>query len=339
MKVTMADVAKKLGVSISTVSLALHNSPKVPKVTRDKVLAAVEELGYQTNPYVSALMAARRNGKDPNQMPVVALITATQKEGDRKNLYHLQRFIEGFTGTAQSLGIRPEFFWIGEEGMTARRLNDILINRGICGAALMTQGVWGEKLEHVWQDVATVSYGARQLEAETDWVSADYYGNMEKTLGILLEQNLERIGFAMDIPFPYQQDNRWLAAYLMKQQQGRIQQIDPWLEPAPTFESFATWFKAVKPEAIICVDPSTVVDWLQRLDVKVPEDIGVVAIGMAEAGGKVSGIVENTRTSGKLAMEMLIERIHRGEFGNYSEPHYVKVSGRWNPGKTLRYLS
>lgn len=339
MNVTMDDIARKIGVSNATVSLALSNSPKVAKATRDKVLAAAEELGYHTNPYLSALMAARRHGKNPTQTPVIALITPTREEDDWKERYHLQRFIEGCTVTAQNLGTRPELFWIGEEAMSARRMNEILCNRGIHGAVLMTHGVWGDKLDHPWDGIATVTYGVRQLTPDTDWVAADFYGNMEKVLGILREQNLDRIGFVMDKPFPYKHDNRWEAAYLMAQQRRRIKRIKPWLDPDPTFESFSKWFKTAQPEAIICIRPPKVIEWLQRLGLKVPDDIGVVAIGTAETDGEISGIVEYTRTCGKLAVEMLMERIHNGEFGNYSQPHHVTVSGHWNRGKTLRYLT
>lgn len=340
MNVTMEDVAKKLGVSNATVSLALNNSPKVAEATRKRVLEAATEMGYHTNPYVSALMAARRHGKDPGQTPVVALITPTRNKDDWKKRYHLQRFIDGCNVTAQNLGIRTELFWIGDEAMTARRMNEILYNRGIRGAVLMSHGVFGEKLDHSWNEVATVTYGVRQLTPDTDWIAADFYGNMEKTLGIMREQHLDRIGFVMDKPFPYSHHNRWLAAYLMDQElqyHKGLSRLTPWLDEEPGFEGFSAWFEQAKPQAIICVRAPTVIGFLEQMGLRVPEDVGVVAIGTAEKDGDISGIVENARACGKLAIEMLLDRIHRGEFGNYSEPHHVMVNGQWNRGRTLRY--
>ena len=339
MKVTMSDVAKKMGVSTATVSLALNNSPKVAPATREKILAMAESMGYHPNPYVSALMAARRHGKDPSQTPVIALITATGEKDEWKERYHLSRFIEGCSATMQSLGIRPEIFWIGDEKLTARRMNEILINRGIHSAVLMTHGMWGGKLDHPWDNVATIAYGVRQLVLDTDWVAADFYGNMEKALSILSDHNIRRIGFVMDRPFPYKHHNRWLSAYLMEQHSNRIERIKPWLDEEPAFDGFEKWFKTARPEAIICVHAPTVVERLQRMGLNVPKDVGVAAIGTAETGGDISGIVENTRTAGKLAIEMLLERIHRGEFGNYAETHHVTLSGQWNQGKTIRYSS
>ena len=220
--------------------------------------------------------------------------------------------------------------------MSADRMNEILYNRGICGAVLMTHGIWGERLDHAWKDLATVTYGARSLVPDTDWVAADFYGNMETTLRTLRGQGFRRIGFTMDKPFPYQHHNRWLSAYLMEQKLGNMLTLEPWLDQEPAFEGFSEWLKREAPEVIICVRPLGIIEWLGRLGLQVPRDIGVVAIGTAEKDGEISGIVENTRTSGKLAMEMLIDRIHRGNLGVYPDPLHIVVAGQWNQGRTLR---
>src|SRR4051794_36894632 len=46
---TMADVVQRAGVSRATASLVLRDSPLVACPTRDRVQAAVEELGYVYN--------------------------------------------------------------------------------------------------------------------------------------------------------------------------------------------------------------------------------------------------------------------------------------------------
>lgn len=43
------DIAKKLGISATTVSLVLNNKPGVGKKTRERVLNEIETLGYETN--------------------------------------------------------------------------------------------------------------------------------------------------------------------------------------------------------------------------------------------------------------------------------------------------
>jgi LacI family transcriptional regulator len=59
--VTMAEVARHSGVSRTTVSFVLSNRPSanIPRETRDRILAAVAELGYRPNAGARALATQR----------------------------------------------------------------------------------------------------------------------------------------------------------------------------------------------------------------------------------------------------------------------------------------
>ena len=56
----MRDVATKARVSVSTVSLALRDSPRVVPETKRRVQQAAGVAGYQPNPLVRSVMAAVR---------------------------------------------------------------------------------------------------------------------------------------------------------------------------------------------------------------------------------------------------------------------------------------
>lgn len=55
------DVANRAGVSISTVSRVLNDSPRVTDATRRSVKRAIVELGYRPNPSARALRSSRTN--------------------------------------------------------------------------------------------------------------------------------------------------------------------------------------------------------------------------------------------------------------------------------------
>lgn len=54
-RVTLTDVARAAGVSKSTVSLVLNDSPLIKKETQQKVQQAIEQLGYVYNRFAANL--------------------------------------------------------------------------------------------------------------------------------------------------------------------------------------------------------------------------------------------------------------------------------------------
>jgi LacI family transcriptional regulator len=55
MSPTIYDVARHAGVGVGTVSRVLNDSPRVSEATRQKVLAAIEELDYHPSPIAQRL--------------------------------------------------------------------------------------------------------------------------------------------------------------------------------------------------------------------------------------------------------------------------------------------
>ena len=60
-EVTIKDIAEYTGVSYATVSRTLNHLSGVSPVTRDKVLAAAEELGYRPNILARSLKTNKTN--------------------------------------------------------------------------------------------------------------------------------------------------------------------------------------------------------------------------------------------------------------------------------------
>ena len=57
--VTMQDVAERLDVSKQTVSAVINNKPGIPEATRERVLAAIEQLGYRPDYTARSLRTGR----------------------------------------------------------------------------------------------------------------------------------------------------------------------------------------------------------------------------------------------------------------------------------------
>lgn len=59
--ITIKDVARRAGVAVSTVSRTLNGLDRVSKNTRDRVMAAAHELGYQRNNLAVSMITRRTN--------------------------------------------------------------------------------------------------------------------------------------------------------------------------------------------------------------------------------------------------------------------------------------
>ena len=64
---TMADVARHAGVSVKTVSNVLSGYPHVRDTTRDRVLVAVDELGYEINVTAKIFRCGRSGRSSPSR--------------------------------------------------------------------------------------------------------------------------------------------------------------------------------------------------------------------------------------------------------------------------------
>ena len=61
MSITIKDIAKHVGVSYSTVSKALNDSPLVKEATKSKILKKAKELGYEPN-YAAQVIVSKSSG-------------------------------------------------------------------------------------------------------------------------------------------------------------------------------------------------------------------------------------------------------------------------------------
>ncbi|WP_420367122.1 LacI family DNA-binding transcriptional regulator [Curtobacterium sp. L1-20] len=72
-RVTLADVSRRAGVSRSTASLVVNDSPTIPKSTKDRVRAAMSELGYVYNRQAAQL-------RNQRSMTVGLLVTEVRNQ-------------------------------------------------------------------------------------------------------------------------------------------------------------------------------------------------------------------------------------------------------------------
>lgn len=153
--ITLSDIAKVLGVSKSTVSLAINNDPRVAEKTRRKVINKIDELGYVYNRSAAGLTTGRTNtiGIAVHDLPnpyfaeVCSAIESVLGSNDRlsflcntgESIERQKKFIEGLIehgadGLILCPAINTDFDSL--KLIFDRRLPTVLIVRDIEGAPL-----------------------------------------------------------------------------------------------------------------------------------------------------------------------------------------------------------
>lgn len=119
---TLSDVARKAGVSTATVSRCLNDPQRVVEATRERVLSAVEALGYTPN-FAARVMAAKRS------FTIGAIIPTMENAIFARGLQAFQEEIHtrGYTLLVSSSAYKPEVEKEQIRNLVARGADGLLL--------------------------------------------------------------------------------------------------------------------------------------------------------------------------------------------------------------------
>jgi len=131
---------------------------------------------------------------------------------------------------------------------------------------------------------------------------------------------------------------RWEAGFLVAAEMlSGLERVPPlylenWDRPAPLL----AWLRRERPDVIITPAAPAVLGPLKRAGLRVPADIGLALLACPRLGDPVSGVYQNGRLVGALAVDTLISLAERHEYGLPAQATTLMVEGRWYEGRTLR---
>jgi LacI family transcriptional regulator len=335
-KATLQDVADRAGVHRSTVALALRDHPRISEPVRRRVQALAARLGYRVNPLVSALMQSRRTGRKVRHLTLAYVTNYPTRYGWKPEFHDRPDFFPGAVERAKDFGYRLEHFWLAEPGMTPARFCDILTVRGIHGLIIGRLPPGQSALELVWERFSCVAVGMTLRTPLLHHVAENHFETAWLAMQQCLERGYRRVGFvfsdANDSP---RVGDRWLSAYAGQQLKFPPDDRLPPCPAVPADEAgFATWFRRLRPDALLVSHAAPVLAWLRRLGRQVPRDVGLVELDH-RIELDCAGVHYDPAKVGALAVEMLIGLMHRNETGLPEAQHEILLSGVWHEGRTL----
>jgi LacI family transcriptional regulator len=339
-RITMKDVARKSGVHVSTVSLALRNSPELPVETREKIQAVAREMGYHADPMLSALLAYRSGSAPPRYQATVAMIYDFESaaELDQAGVSY-RNFFMGAAAKGEELGYKVQRFYFdgpNREG-EGRRLGRILGASGIRGVILCAFRPRTGSFQLDWDQFSVVQIESQHLALAVPTVSTDQVAMAREAVRRLWQQGYRRIGIAVGREEEIYLDHAFTVGFF-----GEAG-LHPELKPArpllltngQTWEEVGRelrrWIRRHRLEAVISNWTNTL-NALHATGGSAAADPVVVELAAEPEPGLFGGMVQRDTVVGERAMEQLAMLLKTNQTGCVEKPNRILIPGRWIDG-------
>ena len=334
---TMREIARRAGVSHTTVSLALRNNPEIPAATRERIQNLADSMGYRSNMLVSALMTQVRLRQPRTTAEVIGFLTAGPASDDWKNHSASVGAYEGASIRARQLGMRLETFWLGPDGEKARETCRLLNVRAIWGnfIAPFPVPVYDHELD--WDKLTCIAFGYAYPQHRLHRVIHHHFRDSFTAFDNLHRLGYSRIGLMLDHYENSRVHYSWLGGYLAAQTIFRGDALQPLLAADDDIARVREWLQQVRPDAVIGFGPKEIVT-LNRAGYSVPGDIAFAALDVQQARlaslKQVSGIDQNHAAIGATAIDTLAAQLYHNERGMPRAPVLAMIEGFWVDGRT-----
>jgi LacI family transcriptional regulator len=337
-RVSLRDVARAVGVSHVTISLALRDDPRISAPRRIEIRTAAEKLGYRPDPMLSSLAAYRQSKQGVGISSTIAWINQWPDPKALRRLREFEAYWKGATDAAATLGYRLEEFVIGGD-LSNERLHHILTARGVRGILVPPHAHGLSMPGFDWSAFSVVRLGLSVSQLRAHVVTSDQLNCAKMAFDQVRERGYQRIGYVSSRRFDRDTGGNFRAGFLTAQDVvlPLREHLPPlYLEeetsPAVT-RALDRWLKAEKPDAIITTH-AALADLLTRLGIQVPGDVAVAALSVLD-GNFDAGVDQNSFEVGQVAIRTLAGLIHQNERGIPRYCRRILVEGRWLDGSSL----
>jgi LacI family transcriptional regulator len=324
---TLRDLATELGLSVSTISLALRNSPKVNDKTRHRIRETADRLGYKPNLLVSAHSQYMRTGSRPEAATTVGILYYKRPEEMIPLFEHIERTIRE---SAEERGLLVDEIHYRTEGLSREKLRKVLIARGIESVFIAPVGRFTGELPIDPEGFAlsTIGYSA---QAPIHRACHDFFGSTRRLFQVCRERGYQRIGLALRKGDNERANELYIAAYLDSQfALPPERRLEP-LVFAGDWDNMQLerWFARENPDAIISIGCQSIAAWALRQGISLPDDLGLVALPSHPELTEFSGMIHDYHTVCAAAYDLLLGQLRRNERGIPEAPKTVLLPGRF----------
>ncbi|MDZ9703116.1 LacI family DNA-binding transcriptional regulator [Escherichia coli] len=314
-KVTIADVAQLAGVGTMTVSRALRTPEQVSDKLREKIEAAVNELGYMPNLTASALASASSH--------TIAMVVPNLAEAGCTEMF------AGLQHVLQPAGYQIILAESRHRLEQEEKLLETLLASNIAAAILLSVE-HNSTVSHLLKNasIPVIEIGAIRTDPIDINIGIDNVAAMFELTDMLVQRGYQNIGLlcANQEQWIFQQHLQGWYKAMLRHHMSPNRVINAALPPVfSTGASQLPEFLLAWPEldALVCVSDELACGVLyecQRRRIKVPDELAVVGFGDSDVSKvcqpSLTTMAVPHRKIGLEAGNVLLERIKEGNWSN-----------------------
>jgi LacI family transcriptional regulator len=306
----MSEVAERAGVSAATVSRVLSDSPAVRPEYRERVLRAVDQLGYRRNRLASNLRRLRTE--------MIGIVVS-----DVENP-HFTQMVRKVEDAAYRRGWRVLLCNADEDGEKQRSYLEVLAAERVSGVILSTTNPAGPEIAELSDSgVPLVAFDRTVDDVRADAVVSDNVAGARLATEHLLGAGHERVGFVGG-PTETETGANRLRGYeiAMHEVGAEPRWADGRYRIGGGERAVEELLRGERPTALVVANNLMTIGALRALrsrGLRVPQDVALVAIDdpfWAELmDPPLTTLAQPVRRMAESAVELLFERInaHRDE--------------------------
>ncbi len=337
--VTTRDIARAAGVNAATVSRALRGVSGVSPAVRKRIRALARKLDYHPNPYVSAFTAQVRVYRRMPRPATIAMLDCWPPVRPAwANFNQNIDYVTGIRNRARTLGYQIEPVRLADLNGSLERLQQLLFTRDINGLLVLPTpaGVNLSGLNFSRLACAAIDFTMKN-PATMRRTGSNYYHNVWLALTTLAERGYRRIGYVRTIASLQGQDNNpMLAAFFAYRAMHPLVCVTPlFCDVKSRLAKLDAWMRRLRPDVVITSD-FLLPDDLKTAGWRVPDEVACMSLSRPPSGRNVTHIDERNCLVGAQAVDMIVDAIHRNEFGLPSTRIVHLIDGVWREGATVR---
>ncbi len=337
----MADIATELGLSVSTVSLAIRQNPRIPEETRNRVVATAQRLGYKINPVVAELMSELRRHRGTEYQRTFALLNALPSSSTLNNHPVYMAARQGCLRRAELYGYTIDEFWLHEPALTPARLAAILHTRNIHGAIIVGPQLPEYKnsdIAQLWRDLTCVGIGLASSDLPFSNTRVDHHGLMSEAVHQLLASGYRRPALILNAQTEQLHDGRLSAGYVFAQNQlASVDRLPVYSHPGSlqVAAHLLPWLEQKQPDVLLCSNAELLAQ-LSPLGWPAPERVGFVLLDRVTGFEHCTHLDQRHELQGEAAIDLLTGLLTHHQRETPETTRLILNRARWVQGATTK---